>query len=111
MPSIKDSRKTIKTSIPSIEGSEVVLYNDLTGGDLTRIENLGLQNAQTRAMQTLFSLLKSWNLDEELNFESVVSLELSDQLFLLEQTDFYKRGLDEDGNIKKNLIIEGSSKA
>lgn len=111
MPSIKDSRKIIKTTAPSIEGSEVILYDDLTGGDATRISSLGALSPQEKSQQILLSLIKSWNLDEELNLESVGLLSIDDTQHLLEQTSFYGRGLDEDGKVKKNLIIEENSKA
>jgi hypothetical protein len=88
MPSISDSRKIITTSIPSIPDSEVVLWDSLTMGDAEAISTI--EDNTGKGIRALFSLVKSWNLDEKLTPDNFKKLSMTDFQFLLEQTSFWK---------------------
>lgn len=86
MPSINDSRKTVTTTIPSIPGSEIVLWDSLNIGDAEKIE--ALESDTAKGMLTMICLIKSWNLDEPLNEENIKKLSLSDFDTLLSKTSY-----------------------
>jgi len=76
MPSINDGRKIIKTTIPSIPGSEVELWDSLTVGDSERIQ--AIEGDTAKGIATMTCLIKSWNLDEPCTEENVKKLTPSD---------------------------------
>lgn len=99
MPSLNDSRKTVKTKIPSIEGSEVVLWDELTAGDAERISNEATDTA--KGLMTLFCLIESWNLDEPLTMDNLKKLKLEDFTGLMNSTSYAKQISEDEAHDKK----------
>lgn len=89
MPSITDGRKQIVTSLPSIEGSSITLWDNLTMGDAAAIRDIDEESAQ--GIKTIHALIKEWNLDEPLTVENVGKMTPDDFSFLLEQTELGKK--------------------
>jgi hypothetical protein len=107
MPSINDSRKIIKSNIPSIAGSEVEIWDSLTVGDAERIENAN--STMNKGMMTFVCLVKSWNLDEECNEENLKKLSIEDMNHLIGLTSYgdkVKKTLEEqeDEKIEKKSV-------
>ena len=84
MPSLKDSRKTIKTSILDVEDSEVILWDEMTMGDFDDIRDT--ESAKERGGKAVLYHIKEWNLDEPLTLENVSLLTDRQANHLLEQT-------------------------
>lgn len=88
MPSINDSRKTVPTTIPSIPGSEVIMWDELTVGDAEQVEMI--EGKMKQGVKTAELLIKSWNLDEPPTPENVRKLSTKDFEHLLSVTKLGK---------------------
>lgn len=106
MPSINDSRKTITATIPSIPGSSVELWDTLTVGDSEKIH--GEENKVTQGLMSVFCLLKSWNLDEELTFENLKKIGLDDFQALIGKTT-YGKSLKMSAEEREDIEVEKKS--
>lgn len=89
MPSINDSRKIIKSNIPSIAGSEVELWDSMTVGDAERVEGGASETA--KGLAVFMALVKSWNLDEPCNEENLKKLSIEDMQYLIGLTSYGDR--------------------
>lgn len=91
MPSINDSRKKVTTKIPSIPGSEVVLWDELTVGDAEQVEKI--EGKMNQGVKTAELLICSWNLDEPVTPENVRKLSVKDFEHLIGATKLGKDAL------------------
>lgn len=93
MPVLKDTRKIAKTSIPSVEGSEVEIFDSLLVGDADVLVSSELTDFQ-RMLKALERLIKSWNLTDEkgvalpINGESLGKLNFPDIEHLISKTSY-----------------------
>jgi len=89
----KDPRKTKKTSIPDVDGSEVEMWNTLLWGDLEKVFTVQGSDLE-KSVKALVLLIKDWNLTDEKNVKLPISEETlrtfkADVIVhLLKQTDF-----------------------
>lgn len=100
MPSINDSRKQVKATLPSIKGSEVTLWDELTVGDAEAVQEGG--SDMERGIVTVFRLIKEWNLEEELTLDNVKKLSIDDFSAILKATKLGSKIEDqEDEKLEK----------
>lgn len=92
--SLNDSRKVIESELPSITGSKVKFYDNLTIGELETVDGKNMDLAAL--VEVLKMLLIEWNLDEKITVENLKKLQVTDMNFIIEQTAFFK-------NAKKQL--------
>lgn len=88
MPSINDSRKTVTTNIPSIPGSVVEMWDELTVGDAEIVERI--ESNMAKGVKTAELLIKSWNLEEPVTPENVRRLSTKDFEHLMGATKMGK---------------------
>ena len=93
MPKI-DIRKTIELTLPSYEGSKVVIYDKVLAGTMEKM--MDCKNDFERGLVALQDLIKEWNFvdDEgnklEINLENLRKLPMKDLTFLIEKVgDFF----------------------
>jgi len=91
MPSLNDSRKVVTTDIPSIPGSEVEMWDELTVGDAEQVEKV--EGKMKQGIKTAELLIKSWNLEEPPTPENVRKLSVKDFEHLLGATKLGKDAL------------------
>lgn len=102
MPVLKDTRKTIKTSLKSIEGSEIVLKDGLLAGDMTFVYGDVTLNDVERALRALSRMIVDWNLTDEdgnklpIDLDNIKKLPLQDITEIIEMTSL--------GNIDKKKL-------
>jgi hypothetical protein len=95
MLKLTDPRKTKTITLPSFEGSEVVivsglLLSDLDGLDLTKIEVVG--------RQALPKLIRAWNFTDEndkplpVTLENIDKLPVDDVAFINQEVDALIKG-------------------
>jgi hypothetical protein len=107
MPELQDTREIIKTSLKSIEGSEVVLKNGLLAGDMSFVYGDSTTNDIERTLRALSLMISEWNLTDKegkklaITLENIKKLEISDVTDLINQTSF---GEDK----KKEQILKDS---
>jgi hypothetical protein len=89
MPSINDSRKIIKSNIPSIKGSEIEMWDSMTVGDAERVDAGGSETA--KGLAVFVALVKSWNLDEPCDESNLKKLSIEDMQYLIGLTSYGER--------------------
>lgn len=72
MPILSDVRKTKTITLPSFEGSEVVIYSTVLAGDL---DGMDIQSPDMLGINALPKLIKSWNFTDENNQPLPITLE------------------------------------
>jgi len=98
MPQLQDTRKVLKLSIKSIEGSEVVLKDGVLAGDTDFIFGSSSTTDIERALRALSKMLVSWNLTDEdgkpipTTLENIKKLNLKDIEELMSHTSFGEEG-------------------
>ncbi len=105
MPQLKDTRRKIEATIPSIEGSKIVLRDGLLASAVEEIDGLSIKSDFQRGLLMLEKMIESWNLTDEenkpaeINVDNLRKLNMSDIDYLLSQTEIGKRA-----DVKKNEI-------
>jgi hypothetical protein len=110
-----NNRLTVTTHIPSIEGSEIVLYDELTVGDQEQIQSMQNKGSIGALSEVIKMLIKSWNLTKEdetpleVTAEIIKSFTSSDITHLLKSTkqgqEFLKTAEEvQEDTLKKKVI-------
>ena len=101
MPVLESIKKTKTITLPSYEGSEVVLYTDVFFEDVLGFENL--QSPTTKEfIAFLPTMISSWNFTDkdnvplEITAESIGKLRIADVNFIVEHV------MEVLGDVKKN---------
>jgi hypothetical protein len=87
MPILNDVRKLKTITLPSFEGSEVVIYSTVLVADLDGVD---LNNADAIGMNLLPKLIKSWNFTNEeglplaVSLDNIKKLPATDATFIIE---------------------------
>ena len=90
MPVLESIKKTKKISLPSYEGSEVVLYTDIFFEDVLKFDNIASPTTK-ELLEFLPQMIKEWNFTDkdkvplEITAESIGKLKLPDVNFLLSE--------------------------
>jgi len=87
MPKLTDTRKILKLSIKSIEGSEVTIRDGLLGSDATIAFGNGKMNDAERSLSVLSKMITDWNLTDESGKKLPVTLENLKRLNIIDITD------------------------
>lgn len=94
MPQLKDPRKTLKLSIKSIEGSEVLVKDGLLAGDMSFVYGESATNDVERTLRALSVMIISWNLTDEnekelpVTLENIKKLDITDVTEMINATSF-----------------------
>lgn len=94
MPQLNDTRKTLKLSIKSIDGSEVVLKNGLLAGDMSFVYGDATTNDIERTLRALSKMITDWNLTDKegkklpITLENIQKLDIIDVTELIDATSF-----------------------
>ena len=109
MPQLQDTRKTLKLSIKSIEGSEVSIKDGLLAGDMSFVYGEGTTNDIERTLRALSVMIIDWNLTDEkevkipVNLENIKKLDIMDVTDLINATSFGEIG-NEIGKKKEPIL-------
>lgn len=94
MPQLNDTRKTLKLSIKSIEGSEVTLKDGLLAGDMSFVYGDAMVNDIERTLRALNLMIIDWNLTDKegkklpIVMENIKKLDIIDVTELIDATSF-----------------------
>jgi len=94
MPKLQDTRETLKLSIKSIEGSEIILKDGLLAGDMSFVYGDETTNDVERGLRALSTMIVSWNLTDEkdqpipASLDNIRKLTLAQIEGLLTQTSY-----------------------
>ncbi len=94
----KDPRKTIKVSIPNIEGSEVEIYDNFLWGDVETLIDSKKSDIEN-GLSLLKVLIKDWNLTNE-NGEKLPITEDTFKTFTIDIINFL---------LSKTKVVKGES--
>ena len=103
MPQLTDTRKVVKSSIPSIEGSELTIRDGVLGEDLEWVYGEGKTSQIEVAMRALSKMIEDWNLTDTeekklpITLDNVKKMNSEDILAILQSTSF----TSQQGNQKK----------
>ena len=93
---LKDPRKTVEISLPSFEGSKIILYDGMLFGDLTELDKA--KTDMERGLLSLKLLIKDWNFTDEagkaleVTIDNLKLLPFQDLTLLLEKiSDFFTK--------------------
>ena len=104
MPQLKDPRKTLKLSIKSIEGSEVLVKDGLLAGDMSFVYGESATNDVERTLRALSVMIISWNLTDEnekelpVTLENIKKLDITDVTELIDATSFATKKKEQNSN-------------
>ena len=87
MPKLEDTRKILKLSVKSIEGSEITLKDGLLAGDMSFVYGDATTNDIDRALTALSVMIISWNLTDDKDKELPVTLENIKKLDIMDITE------------------------
>lgn len=93
MPTYTNKRNLKTVSLPSTEGSEIVIYTNLVYGEVEQIYS-SEKTDLSKAIDVLVALIEKWNLTDEngttlpITAETLKKFDVGDISFLLSQTDF-----------------------
>ena len=94
MSQLKDTRKTLKLPIKSIEGSEVVLKDGLLAGDMSFVYGDATTNDIERTLRALSKMIVEWNLTDKegkklpITLENINKMDIMDVTELINTTSF-----------------------
>ena len=94
MPQLTDTRKIVKSSIPSIEGSEITIRDGVLGEDLEWVYGEGKVSQIEVAMRALSKMIEDWNLTDAsekklpITLDNVKKMNSEDILAILQNTSF-----------------------
>ena len=94
MPQLQDTRKVLKLSIKSVEGSEIMIKDGLLAGDMSFVYGEGTMNDIERTLRALSVMIVDWNLTDdkekklEITIENIKKLEVTDVKSLISATSF-----------------------
>ena len=103
MPQLTDTRKILKLSIKSIEGSEVTIRDGLLGSDATIAFGNGKMNDAERSLSVLSKMITDWNLTDESGKKLPVTLENLKRLNIIDITDLIMATSLGDEDKKKQM--------
>jgi len=103
MPKLTDTRKILKLSIKSIEGSEVTIRDGLLGSDATIAFGNGKMNDAERSLSVLSKMITDWNLTDESGKKLPVTLENLKRLNIIDITDLIMATSLGDEDKKKQM--------
>ena len=103
MPQLTDTRKILKLSIKSIEGSEVTIRDGLLGSDATIAFGNGKMNDAERPLNVLSKMITDWNLTDDDGKKLPVTLENLKKLNILDIADLISATSLGDEDKKKQM--------
>ncbi len=104
MPILQDTRKEIKVSLKSIEGSEIVMKDGLLAGDIEEIYGTEGMSDIKRMFKVLEKIIVKWNLTDEkgeilpITAENIKLFDIRDLTEVVEKTSFKEMA---DGDFAK----------
>ena len=105
MPQLTDTRKIIKSSLSSIEESELTVRDGVLGEDLEWVYGEGKISQIEVAMRALTKMIVDWNLTDAnekklpITLDNVKKINSEDILAILQNTSFTTQA--QQGNQKK----------
>lgn len=106
MPQLQDTRKTLKLSIKSIEGSEVTIKDGLLAGDISFVYGDAGTNNVERTLRALSIMIVDWNLTDKEDKKIPVTLENIKRLDIIDVTDLIDATSFGEIDKKKEQILK-----